>query len=55
MKEKLAKLYNTLSLIETKGENTKTMAICLNYLQQLMAEVDIPPVQTSLEQPEDIF
>ena len=29
MKENLQKLYNTLALIETKGENTKIMADCL--------------------------
>lgn len=40
MGEKLTKLYNTLALIETKGENTKTMAVCLNYVQQLIAEAN---------------
>ena len=38
MVEKLAKLYNTLMLIETKGENTKYMAQCLNYVNGLMHE-----------------
>lgn len=38
MEEKLTKLRNTLFMIETKGENTKTMALCLNYLDQLIAE-----------------
>ena len=38
MSEKLLKLYNTLGLIETKGENTKTMALCLGYLEGLIAE-----------------
>lgn len=38
MKEKLMKLYNTLMLIETKGENTKLMAQCLNYTAQLANE-----------------
>lgn len=36
--EKLLKLYNTLGCIETKGENTKTMALCLSYLEGLIAE-----------------
>lgn len=40
MKEKLIKLYNTLMLIETKGENTKLMAQCLNYTLQLANEVE---------------
>lgn len=38
MSEKLLKLYNTLGLIETKGENTKTMALCLGYLEGLITE-----------------
>ena len=38
MKEKLAKLYNTLSNIETKGENTKIMGVCLQYLEHLISE-----------------
>ncbi len=38
MTEKLLKLYNTLGCIETKGENTKTMALCLGYLEQLIVE-----------------
>lgn len=36
--EKLLKLYNTLALIETKGDNTKTMALCLGYVENLIAE-----------------
>jgi hypothetical protein len=39
MKEKLTKLYNTLAQVETKGENTKLMAACLNFTQQLICEV----------------
>lgn len=38
MEEKLTKLYNTLCQIETKGENTKLMAMCLTYTQQLISE-----------------
>ena len=38
MIEKLVKLYNTLALIETKGENTKTMATCLQFIEQMIAE-----------------
>ena len=38
MFEKLAKLYNTLKTIETKGEGTKTMADCLRFVEQLLAE-----------------
>lgn len=38
MVEKLTKLYNTLVLIETKGENTKIMSTCLRYVEQLINE-----------------
>ena len=38
MGEKLAKLYNTLSQIETKGENTKLMALCLNYVSGMISD-----------------
>lgn len=36
MANELTKLYNTLMLIETKGENTKIMAQCLQYIEQLI-------------------
>lgn len=32
----LAKLYNTLKIIETKGENTVYMADCIRFLEQLI-------------------
>lgn len=38
MLEKLKKLYNTLGTIETKGANTKRMAICLTYLEEIIQE-----------------
>lgn len=38
MVEKLTRLYNTLMIIETKGENTKLMAQCLNYVSGLINE-----------------
>lgn len=44
MAEKLRKLYNTMCLIETKGENTKTMSVCLQFVEQLIRE------QAQLEQ-----
>ena len=45
MGEKLTRLYNTLMLIETKGESTKLMAQCLNYVQSLAAEANQPAVK----------
>ena len=41
MKDKLTTLYNTMAQIETKGESTKLMAACLNYLSGLMAEASV--------------
>ena len=38
MVEKLSKLHNTLALIETKGESTKIMATCLQFVEQMIAE-----------------
>lgn len=32
MKEKLSRLYNTLTQVETKGESTLIMADCLKFL-----------------------
>ena len=43
MKEKLINLKNVLALIETKGENTKIMADCLRYTEQLINECEILP------------
>ena len=40
MKQNLVKLYNTMNLIETKGENTKIMAQCLVFLEGIIREVD---------------
>ena len=44
MVEKLTKLHNTLSVIETKGENTKIMADCLRYIERMI--VDAKEVQS---------
>ena len=38
MDAKLTRLYNTLAQIETKGENTKIMGVCLQFVEQLIAE-----------------
>jgi hypothetical protein len=34
----LQKLYNTLLLVETKGESTIAMADCLRFTKQLIAQ-----------------
>ena len=45
MSENLIKLYNTLSLIETKGENTKLMAQCMVFVEQLANEAKMDEMQ----------
>ena len=43
MFNELTKLYNTLMLIETRGENTKIMAQCLQYIENLIAQMNTKP------------
>lgn len=43
-KEDLAKLYNTLSMVETKGNSTKIMGQCLQFIEQKMNEPEDRPV-----------
>ena len=38
MENNLKKLYNTMLLIETKGENSKIMAEWIKFLEQLIIE-----------------
>lgn len=38
MEDDLMKLYNTLRLIETKGESTKLMGDCLKFTEQLIKQ-----------------
>lgn len=40
MKENLQKLYNTLILIETKGESTKIMADCLRFTEKMIQQAE---------------
>lgn len=40
MKTELERLYNTMGLIETKGESTKIMAQCLDFLANLVKQAD---------------
>lgn len=36
MQDEPIKLYNTLKLVETRGDSTVTMADCLRFLGQLI-------------------
>lgn len=47
MSEHLRKLYNTLSLIETRGENTKIMANCLVYIEQMIKDTEEKKVESN--------
>jgi len=38
MNDNLVKLYNTLLMVETKGESTKIMSECIRFLEQLIKE-----------------
>lgn len=53
MENNLKKLYNTMLLIETKGENTKIMAECIKFLEQLIIEESkksSAPAETTIEE-----
>ena len=50
MQEDLIKLYNTLKLISTKGEDTKIMGRCLEFTEELIAKCGAKAVS---EQPMD--
>lgn len=39
MKENLTKVFNTLRLIETKGDNTVLMADCLKALAGIISNI----------------
>lgn len=38
MENKLTQLYNTLSQIETKGNNTRLMSLCLQFVENMINE-----------------
>lgn len=41
MKDDLIKLRNTLMLISTRGEDTKIMGKCLDFLEELIVKANI--------------
>lgn len=49
MENKLKALYNTMMTIETKGENTKTMAKCLVFIDELIAEENAKATEKVVE------
>lgn len=54
MADELIKLYNTLSLIETKGSNTKTMADCMRYIEKLIDNEKYKTEETKVEEDKNI-
>lgn len=49
LSEDLIRLYNTLALIETKGENTILMAQCMAFTKQMASEAVIAEQQKAKE------
>lgn len=45
--EQLMRIFNTLNLVTTKGEDTIIMAQCLNALRDFIAEIQQVPQQVS--------
>ena len=43
--EKLNNIYNTLNLVETKGQSTVLMAACLSTLREVLAAASARPLQ----------
>ena len=43
MKEKLIAIFNTLKMVETKGDSTLVMADCLRELAQVINTVENEP------------
>ena len=53
MENNLRKLYNTMLLIETKGENTKIRGECIRFVEQLIteeAQKSSTPAETTVEE-----
>ena len=57
MVNELVKLYNTLLMVETKGESTKIMSDCIRFIEQLInrekekeVEAAEPPKKTTLKE-----
>ncbi len=47
--EKLKNIYNTLNLVETKGQSTVFMAACLSTLRELLAAAPFEPETSEKE------
>lgn len=54
MVNELTKLYNTMMLIETKGENSKTMADCLRFVENLIKSEQNKPAPAPVEPAEPV-
>lgn len=49
MKRKFAAIHSVLSMIETKGEQTKMMADCLRFVEQCINECEEQEMLTQNE------
>jgi len=51
VKEMLTRIYNTLALISTKGEDTMVMADCLRAIQNLVEKTPVIEDNVGMEKP----
>lgn len=54
MKNKFMAIYNVLSMIETKGEQTLMMADCLRFTEQCIKECEEQEMFEKLQQNQDV-
>lgn len=53
MKNELIALFNTMSLIETKGESTMKMSSCLRLVKRLISEMNAQDANKDCTQESD--
>lgn len=54
MKTELRKLYNTLMIVETKGDSTKTISDCLRFMEQLINSIPDETQETVTNEEEPV-
>ena len=50
MLDDLQKLYNTLLLIETRGESTKIMGSCISYIEEMIKNATTQSINDEVKQ-----
>lgn len=54
MKERFIAIYNVLTRIETKGEDTLMMADCLRFIEQCIKECEEQEMLEKLQQRQEV-